>query len=113
MQGIVGEGYTRVRTRLAGEAHTLPNDGSFHGDPAAYMLPHYSPFDSAATHKMLLPASSAYRRLLAPVKAAKDPLLALAAGRLGAESLHVARAWGDNVLPGHGAVPQQAREQQD
>ena len=63
-QGIVGEGYTRV---LNGEAHTLPNDGSFHGDPTAYLLPYYFPFDSAATHKSLQPAVGAYRRLLAPV----------------------------------------------
>ena len=31
LQGIVGEGYTRV---LAGETHLLPNDGTFYGNPA-------------------------------------------------------------------------------
>ena len=51
MQGVVGEGYTRV---LNGEAHTLPNDGSFYGNPEDYSLPHYFPNDSQATHKVLL-----------------------------------------------------------
>ena len=51
MQGVVGEGYTRV---LNGEAHTLPNDGSFYGNPEDYSLPHYFPIDSQATHKVFL-----------------------------------------------------------
>ena len=60
MQGIVGEGYTRV---LNGEAHSLPNDGTFYGNPVDYLLPHYFPENLPASQKLLLPARKAYRRL--------------------------------------------------
>lgn len=52
MQGIIGEGYTRV---LGGEGHSLPNDGTFYGNPDDYLLPHYFPENLPASQKLLLP----------------------------------------------------------
>ena len=84
MQGVVGEGYTRV---LTGESSTLPDDGTFHGKPQDYLLPHYFPKDSPAAQKVLQPSMGAYRRLLAPFQAQ----LALAAERVVSGAAHVAR----------------------
>ena len=94
LQGIVGEGYTRV---LAGETHLLPNDGTFYGNPDDYELPHYFPSDSPATRKILLPGGSAYRRLLTPNHITAD--LTAAADSLAADALHTGRAGGLYVLP--------------
>ena len=66
MQGVVGEGYTRV---LTGEAQALPDDDTFYGNPQDYRLPHYFPEDSPAAQKVLQPSAGAYRRLLAPAQA--------------------------------------------
>ena len=85
MQGVVGEGYTRV---LTGEPQTLPDDGTFYGNTQDYLLPHYFPEGSpAAAQKVLLPSVGAYRRLLAPVQAQ----LALAAERVLSGAVHAAR----------------------
>ncbi len=99
MQGIVGEGYTRV---LNGETHLLPNDGAFYGNPDEYELTHYFPADSPATRKMLLPGGSAYRRLLTPEQAFAD--LTSAAEGLAADALHTGRAGGLLALPETPAV---------
>lgn len=89
MQGIVGEGYTRV---LNGEVHLLPNDGTFYGSPDDYLLPGYFP-------KTALPqAHIAHRRMFAtirgPDQAEEDDFLAAAAAHLDASALHVAHAGG-------------------
>ena len=76
MQGIVGEGYTRV---LNGEGHSLPDDGTFYGNPDDYLLPHYFPHDAPASHLLLMPARKSYRKLLGAPKAATDGLAAAAA----------------------------------
>ncbi len=82
MQGVVGEGYTRV---LTGGAHALPNDGTFYGNPADYRLRHYFPEDILAAPKEPQPGMGAYRRLLAPVQAQ----LALAAERVASRTAHM------------------------
>ena len=88
MQGIEGEGYTRV---LNGEAHSLPNDGTFYGSPDDYFLPSYFP-------KTALPqAHIAHKRVLASIRGpdqAEDGFLAAAAAHLDASALHVAHAGG-------------------
>ena len=90
MQGIVGEGYTRV---LNGEAHTLPNDGTFYGNPDEYLLPHYFPQEAPASH-LLLPARKSYRKLMMAPKAATDGSVAAAAAHLEADALPEAGAGG-------------------
>ena len=96
-QGVVGEGYTRV---LNGEAHTLPNDGTFYGNPDDYLLPHYFPANVPATHKSPLPSGGAYRRhLMARVQAQDD--ITLATEGLDSDDVHIGRAGGEggeNVL---------------
>ena len=93
-QGVVGEGYTRV---LNGEAHTLPDDGTFYGNPSDYLLPHYFPANIPATHKTLLPSGGAYRRhLMAPVQVQDD--ITLAAEGLDSDDIHIGRAGGKNVV---------------
>ena len=71
----MGEGYTRV---LNGEAHSLPNDGTFYGNPDDYLLPHYFPHDAPASH-LVLPARKSYRKLMGTPKAATDGSAAAAA----------------------------------
>ena len=75
-QGIVGEGYTRV---LNGEAHSLPDDGTFYGNPDDYLLPEYFPQAAPASHMLLMPARKSYRKLLAAPKAATEVSAAAAA----------------------------------
>ena len=87
MQGVVGEGYTRV---LTGEAHALPDDGAFYGNPADYRLPHYFPEDSLAAQNALQSRMGAYRRLMAPVQAQ----LARAARRAASGAVHLSRRSG-------------------
>ncbi len=72
---------------LTGEAHELPNDGTFYGNPADYRLRHYFPEDSLAAQKAQQPGMGAYRRLLAPVQAH----LVLAAERAASGAAHMAR----------------------
>lgn len=87
MQGIVGDGYTRV---LNGEAHSLPNDGTFYGSPDDYLLPDYFP------ETALPQAHIAHRRMLAPIRgpdeAEEDDFLAAAAAHLDASAIHVVHA---------------------
>ena len=85
----MGEGYTRV---LTGKAHALPDDGTFHGKPCDYQLPHYFPEDGPAAHKV--PSAGAYRRLLAPVQAH----LAATAKRMASGVMHITRHGGAPVL---------------
>lgn len=90
VQGIVGEGYTRM---LRGESNILPDDGTFYGNPDDYLLPHYFPADVPASHLLLLPASAAHRKLLKiPRAPASD--LAAAAARLNFAALPEAGAGG-------------------
>ena len=60
MQGIVGEGYTRM---LRGESNIVPDDGTFYGNPDDYLLPQYFPDSAPASHLLLLPTKTAYRKL--------------------------------------------------
>ena len=76
VQGIVGEGYTRM---LHGKSNTLPDDGTFYGNPEDYLLPHYFPRDAPASHLLLLPARKSYRKLMGARGAATDGLAAAAA----------------------------------
>ncbi len=75
-QGIVGEGYTRV---LNGEAHSLPNDGTFYGNPDDYLLPEYFPQAAPASHLLLMPARKFNRRLMGVPTAVADGFVAAAA----------------------------------
>ena len=90
-QGIVGEGYTRV---LNGEGHSLPNDGTFYGNPADYLLPEYFPQSLPASHKLLLPARKAYRRLIEQVSRVFGSNYAAAAAALDIAILPEAHAGG-------------------
>ncbi len=90
----MGEGYTRV---LAGEAHKLPNDGTFYGNPDDYLMSHYFPEDSAATHKVLLPSTRVYRSLM-EVLQGQDSLIAAAVASLDISALPEAHAGGSGRL---------------
>ena len=90
VQGIVGEGYTRI---LNGEGHSLPNDGTFYGNADDYLLPHYFPQNLPASQKLLLPARRAHRRLIEEVSRAFFHInLAASAAALDIDMLPVAHA---------------------
>lgn len=72
----MGEGYTRM---LRGESNTMPDDGTFYGNPDDYLLPHYFPLDAPASHLLLLPARKPYRKLIEVPEAAVDGYAAAAA----------------------------------
>ena len=76
MQGIVGEGYTRM---LRGERNIMPDDGTFYGNPDDYLLPHYFPHEVPASHLLLMPARKFNRRLIEVPEAAVDGYAAAAA----------------------------------
>lgn len=98
MQGVVGEGYTRV---LNGEAHNLPNDGTFYGNPDDYLLPQYFPEDLPASQKLLLPARKVFRRLIeGVVQNAFDYPAAAAALDIAMLPEAHAGGYGHNALPG-------------
>ena len=90
VQGVVGEGYTRM---LRGESNTLPDDGTFYGNPEDYLLPHYFPRDAPASHLLLLPARKSYRRLIEVPETAVDGFAA-AAAKLDVNALPEAGAGG-------------------
>ena len=64
---------------LRGESNTMPDDGTFYGNPDNYLLPHYFPRDAPASHLMLLPARKSYRKLIEVPEAAVDGYAAAAA----------------------------------
>ena len=64
---------------LHGESNTLPDDGTFYGNPEDYLLPHYFPRDAPASHLLLLPARTSYRKLMGAHEAATEGLVAAAA----------------------------------
>ena len=76
VQGIVGEGYTRM---LRGERNIMPDDGTFYGNPDDYLLPHYFPHEVPASHLLLMPARKFNRRLIEVPEAAVDGYAAAAA----------------------------------
>ena len=87
----MGEGYTRV---LRGEGHSLPNDGTFYGNPADHLLPEYFPQDLPASQKLLQPARKAYRRLIEQVSQAFGSDYAVVAATLDVDMLPEAHAGG-------------------
>lgn len=88
----MGEGYTRI---LNGEGHSLPNDGTFYGNPDDYLLPHYFQEELPASQKLLLPTGRAYRRLIEEVSRAFYQInFAAAAAALDIDTLPEAHAGG-------------------
>ena len=81
---------------LRGESNTLPDDGTFYGNPEDYLLPHYFPRDAPASHVvhlLLLPARKSYRKL---IEVSKTPVegFAAAAAKLDVNALPEAGAGG-------------------
>ena len=80
---------------LNGEGHSLPNDGTFYGNPDNYLLPKYFPEKLPASQKLLLLNRSAHRRLIEEASRALFQInFAAAAAALDIDTLPEAHAGG-------------------